>query len=65
MSDAAIDKQDKPSEGDRHARVRDKRFLITATGPLLGTLWAASLAHDQPLAAVLGALIVFALPESM
>ncbi|UNN05332.1 CPBP family intramembrane glutamic endopeptidase [Rhodococcus opacus] len=65
MSDAAIDKQDKPSNGDRHDRVRDKRFLITATGPLLGTLWAALLAPDQPLAAILGALIFFALAALM
>ncbi|MFF2113784.1 CPBP family intramembrane glutamic endopeptidase [Rhodococcus koreensis] len=65
MSDAAIDKQDKPSEGDRHARVRDKRFLITVTGPLLGTLWAANLAHDHPISAVLGALIIFALAALM
>lgn len=65
MSDAAIDKQDKPSNGDRHARVRDKRFRITATGPLLGTLWAALLAPDQPLAAILGALIFFALAAFM
>ncbi|KAF0957605.1 CPBP family intramembrane glutamic endopeptidase [Rhodococcus sp. T7] len=61
MSDAAIDKQDKPSEGDRHASARDKRFLITLAGPLLGTLWAANLAPDHPISAVLGALIIFAL----
>jgi membrane protease YdiL (CAAX protease family) len=65
MSNAAIDQQDQPSESDRYARVRDKRFLITATGPLLGTLWAANLAADHPLAAVLGALIIFALAALM
>lgn len=65
MSDAAIDKQDKPSNGDRHAHVRDKRFLITATGPLLGTLWAALLAPNHPISAVLGALIIFALAALM
>lgn len=65
MSDAVIDKQDQPSEGERHARVRDKRALVTLVGPLLGTLWAALLAPDQPLLAVLGALIFFALAALM
>ncbi|MFC9556028.1 CPBP family intramembrane glutamic endopeptidase [Rhodococcus sp. NPDC056960] len=61
MSDATLDRQDRPSGSDRHARVRDKRALVTLVGPLSGTLWAALFAPDHPASAVLGALIFFAL----
>lgn len=65
MSDATLDRQDRPSHGDRHARAGDKRFLVTLVGPLLGTLWAALLAPDHPLVAAVGALVFFVVAALM
>ncbi|KAF0965392.1 CPBP family intramembrane glutamic endopeptidase [Rhodococcus sp. T7] len=66
MSDVTLNRQGKPAEGPRIARERiEKRWFITLVGPLIGTVFAASLAPVKPVEAILAALSFFVMAAGM
>ncbi|TQC38376.1 CPBP family intramembrane metalloprotease [Rhodococcus sp. WS4] len=62
MSEIALDRPEEPdARGGRAVHDRhQKRVFITLVGPVIGTIFIASLAPTEPVLAVVGGLVVFA-----